>query len=121
MVCTNPDIRLQHTFTTLIQHPYLSYDSTLSNNLIPIQVDEHTPRLARRAFVRQSSREAEDRDIAVEFATCGSSKSLLRWATKQSVRQSYVHAKHLRQTFPPVGHVGSAQQVRKVLKLFILH
>ncbi|KAG8195836.1 hypothetical protein JTE90_008531 [Oedothorax gibbosus] len=79
------------------------------------QVDEHTPRLARRAFVRQSSREAEDRDIAVEFATCGSSKSLLRWATKQSVRQSYVHAKHLRQTFPPVGHVGSAQQGRNKL------
>ncbi|XP_042905921.1 serine/threonine-protein kinase SIK3 isoform X2 [Parasteatoda tepidariorum] len=70
-------------------------------------IDEHVVRGGRRAFVRQSSREAEDRDIATEFAMCGSSKSLLRWATKQSIRQSYVHAKHLRQTFPPIGHISS--------------
>ncbi|XP_035206151.1 serine/threonine-protein kinase SIK3-like isoform X2 [Stegodyphus dumicola] len=71
-------------------------------------IDEHVIRGGRRAFVRQSSREAEDRDIATEFAMCGSSKSLLRWATKQSIRQSYVHAKHLRQTFPPIGHISSS-------------
>lgn len=65
-------------------------------------------RSSRRAMVRQSSREAEDRDIANEFANYGSSKSLLRWATKQSIiRQSYVHAKHLRQTFPPIGHISA--------------
>lgn len=74
---------------------------------LPVVTDEPV-RHSRRAFVRQSSREAEDRDIVTEFASCGSSKSLLRWATKQSIRQSYVHAKHLRQTFPPVGHISSS-------------
>ncbi|GFY24220.1 hypothetical protein TNCV_1012721 [Trichonephila clavipes] len=77
-------------------------------------VDEHIMRGGRRAFVRQSSREAEDRDIATEFAMCGSSKSLLRWATKQSIRQSYVHAKHLRQTFPPIGHISSTTLGKKL-------
>ncbi|GFT45651.1 hypothetical protein NPIL_362642 [Nephila pilipes] len=77
-------------------------------------VDEHITRGGRRAFVRQSSREAEDRDIATEFAMCGSSKSLLRWATKQSIRQSYVHAKHLRQTFPPIGHISSSTLGKKL-------
>lgn len=70
-------------------------------------IDEHMVRGTRRAMVRQCSREAEDRDIANEFANYGSSRSLLRWATKQSIRQSYVHAKHLRQTFPPIGHISS--------------
>ncbi|XP_055943758.1 serine/threonine-protein kinase SIK3-like isoform X2 [Argiope bruennichi] len=77
-------------------------------------VDEHIVRAGRRAFVRQSSREAEDRDIATEFAMCGSSKSLLRWATKQSIRQSYVHAKHLRQTFPPIGHISTSTLGKKL-------
>ncbi|GIY56586.1 hypothetical protein CDAR_98092 [Caerostris darwini] len=78
-------------------------------------VDEHMMmRGGRRAFVRQSSREAEDRDIATEIAMCGSSKSLLRWATKQSIRQSYVHAKHLRQTFPPIGHISTSTLGKKL-------
>ncbi|GBM42605.1 Serine/threonine-protein kinase SIK3 [Araneus ventricosus] len=77
-------------------------------------IEEHIVRGGRRAFVRQSSREAEDRDIATEFAMCGSSKSLLRWATKQSIRQSYVHAKHLRQTFPPIGHISTSSLGKKL-------
>lgn len=72
-----------------------------------LSIDEHVSRSSRRTMVRQSSREAEDRDIANEFANYGSSRSLLRWATKQSIRQSYVHAKHLRQTFPPIGHISA--------------